>query len=691
MLGAAHYPEHVGRDFLQRDAGRMAEAGFNTVRMAEFAWHILEPREGDFDFELFDAAIDAFAAHSIRTILCTPTATPPRWLTYRYPEVVRVDVNGRPASHGSRQHADTTSPVYRAHSRRITRAMADHYSGNPNVIGWQTDNELNHSASTSYSESAARGFRKYLENRYGDIEALNHAWGGNVWAGAYQSFDQVVLPFDMAPVSNSPCHVLDYHRFLAWTTAQFQRDQVEILRAANPNWFVFHNVGRMNDLDFRGDFGRDLDFLGYDVYPLLQDERLRSGSAGHAQALHLDIARGHAGNFLVPEQMSGPGAQPPFGTLTPEPGEMRRMAFSSIARGADGILFFRWRPAHAGAEIYWGGLIDHDDVPRRRYREAAIFAAEAATLQNELLGSHVHMEVGIAGADFDNQEAHASCGMGLPSPQDAALVFHRHCYGKGLPVGFIHPDDDLSPLKVLFVPHWVIWKPEWTASVRHWVEAGGTLILGARTGSRDANNHVIRAAAPGKDLAALAGVTVEEFGRLTPEDADGLAVAPDGERYMTGGHGSPAVSFARRYRFTFAGCDFRAAHLYESLRCFDGAEPIGLWSSGFLTGQTAITRRRVGAGSVFYVGTYLTDHLMRAVDSAILSEAGVAPLVSELSDSVEVCLRVGPSGRVLFVLNTSSDARDIGNIPGGRWLVSDATWSNGLTLPGHGCHIVALD
>ena len=129
LVGAPHYPEHVDESYWQRDADRMAAAGFNTVRLAEFAWHILEPHEGTFDFDLFDRAIDVLGKAGIKTIMCTPTATPPRWLTARYPEVLRVDANGRAMSHGSRQHANLASGVFREHSKRITKAMAEHYRG----------------------------------------------------------------------------------------------------------------------------------------------------------------------------------------------------------------------------------------------------------------------------------------------------------------------------------------------------------------------------------------------------------------------------------------------------------------------------------------------------------------------------------------------------------------------------------
>ena len=160
-------------------------------------------------------------------------------LTHAYPEILRMDTSGRSARHGSRQHADTTSPVFREHSRRITKAMADHYKDDPHVVGSQTDNEFNITVSESYSPGTAREFRRYVQKKYATIDALNFAWGTNSWAQTYDSFEQVDLPFQLAPSFANPTQVLDYHRFLADSTAVFQHDQVEILRAANKDWFIF--------------------------------------------------------------------------------------------------------------------------------------------------------------------------------------------------------------------------------------------------------------------------------------------------------------------------------------------------------------------------------------------------------------------------------------------------------------------
>jgi beta-galactosidase len=691
MLGAPHYPEHVDESYWQRDAERMAAAGFNVVRLGEFAWHILEPREGAFDFSLFDRAIEVLGAAGIKTIFCTPTATPPRWLTATYPEVLRVDVDGRVATHGSRQHADTNSPVYRMHSRRITEALANHYRDNPHIVGWQTDNELNTTSSTSYSEATEREFRRYLRDRYETIAALNFAWGGNFWATAYDSFDQITAPRPHNPGFPSPGHVQDYHRFLAHATAAFQHDQVEILRRTNPDWFIFHNLGRLEDIDFRGQFGQDLDFIGFDIYPMLYDEMRRTGGHPATQALHLDVCRAYSGNFIVPEQASGFGSQPGFSTMTPEPGEMRRMALSSVARGADGLLFFRWRPAHYGAEIYWMGILDHDDVPRRRYSEAMEFAGDIARIKQDLLGTTVRMDVAIAGADFDNQEAYKTYPMGMPSPFEDAVHLHRYCYSKGIACGFIHPDDDLSRIKLLYLPHWVIWKPEWNANIEAFVSNGGTLVVGAMTGTRDEHNHIPTILAPGWGLSELCGVRVEEFGRVVEPGADGL-FGLSGTEF--GLHNPakqlPASSSQRRYTFVLGNRQHEAAHLYELLDLDGDVEVLGRWSNRFANGRAAITSRKVGRGNAVYMGTYLTESLVEGLADQLFAGAGIAPLIADLPANVEVAVREAGDRKLLFVLNTDEAAVEVSSLPSGVDLLSEKAVHGHLLLGPHGCAVIRL-
>lgn len=691
LVGAPHYPEHVDESYWERDAERMAKAGFNVVRMAEFAWHILEPELGRFEFDLFDRAIAILGKHGIDTIMCTPTATPPRWLTVAHPEILRVDGKGRPMSHGSRQHCDTASPLFREHSRRITKAVAEHYRDDPRVVGWQTDNELNTSMPESFSRATLSEFQVFLAEKYGAIDKLNHAWGGDFWATAYQSFDQVVLPIDFGPTFPSPGHVQDYHRFLAFSTARFQHDQVEILRAVKPSWFVFHNLGGLRDIDFRGQFTTDLDFVGYDIYPMLYDEFQRIGNHAKVQALHLDICRGFSGNYIVPEQQSSFGSQPGFCTLTPEPGEMRRMAMSSVARGADGLMFFRWRPAHFGAEIYWMGIIDHDDVPRHRYDEAKRFATDMTALQDRILGTYVRMDVGIAGSDFDNQEAHKTYSIGLPSPQDDAILLHQYCYDRGIACGFIHPEDDLSKLKLLYVPHWVMWKDEWTERLKSFAEQGGTVVFGARTGTRDENNHVIRETAPGTSLSKLTGVRVEDFGRLAAPGAKGLFEVMERSGGLVVPPNRPAESHRRERRFKIGNRELTAGYFYENLSVDGDVETIATWSNRYADGRPMATSRKVGKGRVVYLGTYLTPDLTEALSERLFGDAGIEPLIADLPEGVEVTMRMNEDRRLLFIQNYTDKPARISHVPAGADLLDAGKPVDGaLALEGYGCAVVQL-
>ncbi|TLU73325.1 beta-galactosidase [Lichenicoccus roseus] len=687
LLGVPHYPEHVDPAFLERDARRIAAAGFNVVRMGEFAWNLFEPRPGQYDFALFDRAVEVFASHGVSTMMCTPTATPPRWLTHAEPDLLRVTATGAPHRHGSRQHADNTSPRYREHSRRITRIMAEHYRDMPGVIGWQTDNELNTSYSESYSAAAASGFRDFLRERHGSVERLNEAWGGRFWAQDYLDFDHVDPPYPMAPVAANPSHVLDYHRYLAHATAMFQRDQVEILRAVNPDWFITHNIGVIRDIDMRGALANDLDFLSYDVYPLLKDEFQR---AGHAwlQAVQLDLVRGAAGNLVVPEQQSGFGSQPGFATVVPEPGEMRRMAYSSIARGVDGLMFFRWRPAHYGAEIYWMGVIDHDDVPRRRYDEAARFAGEVGRMAATILGTTVHMDVGIAGPDFDNEEGLKAYPLGLPGPEEASGPLHRHCYERGIACGFVHPEDEIGRLKLYFVPHWALWEPRWTAPLAAFVEAGGVLVIGARTGAHTPDNHMIASTPPGA-LRELAGVAVTEFGPLPPPGANALPASHRTPPHLAA---LPAESSRRRHAIATAGGTVDAGWWYECLAPDQGTETIATWSTRFLAGVPAVTARAVGRGLVVYVGSFLTPELVEMIFPPLFARAGIEPLLRNLPAGVEVTRREAADRQLLFVQNTRSDPVALAGIPRATELVTGARIEGGtLDLEPYGCGVLRPD
>jgi beta-galactosidase len=632
--GATYYPEHWSDDDRREDAQRMAAAGFNVVRMAEFAWDRIEPEEGRYDFALFDDTIARLGKVGIDTFLCTPTATPPRWLTQEHPEILRVDHDGRAMQHGSRQHACHAHPLFRAYSRKITRAMAEHYAQNPHVIGWQTDNEFNCHFSECYCDACRVAFVRFLTERYPDIGTLNEAWGTAFWAQTYQGFGDIPLPCKYRPAAHNPGQMLDYYRFISHTITVFLHDQVEILRAVNPRWTVFHN-GLFAHIDYRGPFTRDLDVLGWDCYPFFKaDPAVRR----YWQTFGLDRTRGLSGNFVVPEQQCNGGGWLDGLHATPEPGEMRMLFYVSMARGADGIQFFRWRTARFGAEEYWRGILDHDNIPRRRYAEAAQIGRELKAIGTEVLGTAVRVDAAIAACDQDVHEAHSAMPLSFPAPDRVAEDLHQVLLDQGFATGLVHPEDDLDEVKLYVIPHWSTFDPRWVTPLTRFVERGGVLVIGARTGTKDMTNRVVKETPPGC-LAELVGATVQEAGKIE-NGIRPLFFSIDG------------------------GAPLTAAEWYEELQPNEGTAVVAKWQSRYLTGKAAITKRKRGKGCVFYVGTQFTKQVLQALLPLVVEESGIEPLVRNMPAALSVSVRANAEKELWFVIN-HADGPVSADLPGG--------------------------
>ncbi len=660
LYGSAYYPEHWDAPTRTTDPELFHAAGWNVIRMGEFAWDRLEPTEGRFDFSLFDETIARFGAVGIRTIFCTPTATPPRWLTLRYPEVLRVDAQGVVQKHGSRQHASHFSDVFRTHSRRITRALSAHYAGNPHVIGWQTDNEFHCHFSEDHSPAAHAAWVEFLRARFGgEIAQLNRTWGTAFWGQTYDAFEHVPTPRGGQPTHPNPAHSLDYYRFLSHGVTVFQRDQVEILRAANPAWWITHN-GCFSHIDFAGDFTRDLDFLSYDSYPLFDfDWRTRPAN----QAFNTDYVRAYSGNFVVMEQQCGPGGQNQYLLDTPEPGEMRKWAYVNIARGADGMLLFRERTCRFGAEEYWIGVLDHDNVPRRRYREAAQLGAELQRIGAAILGTAVTVRIAVAGAHFETQSAHLPLTLGLPSPRNVAETVHNYFYRAGHAVGCLHPTDTLAGVSVFFLTHFAMIDSAWLPAWQAWVEAGGVLVIGARSGSKDMNNNVVATTLPGA-LRPLVGASVEEYGHQNRPELRPLAL-----------------------RFT--GAAVTTETWYEQLLPDTDTETVARWESRHLAGSAAITRRRHGKGWVYYVGTYFSPLIIERLAAHLASENLLpAPLCTV--PRVEVSERRGSEHTLRFYINHGEQAVGVPLAHSGQDLITEQPVSGSLTLEPNGVAVIRL-
>ena len=387
-LGVAWYPEQWPREMWEADSRRMAEAGLSLVRIGEFAWSLIEPEPGRYEWGWLDDAIAVLERAGLDVILGTPTAAPPRWMLDRHPDMLAVDAEGRPRRFGSRRHYDFSHEGYRADCARIVEALARRYGRHPAVVEWQTDNEYGcHDTVLSYSAAARAAFQAWLAERYGTVEALNAAWGTVFWSMRYDRFDQIDLP-NLTVTEPAPAHALDFRRFSSDQVVAFNRLQTEILRAHSDRPIAHNYMGGVTEFDHFA-VGSDLEIASWDSYPLgfLSDRveadeawRLRFARQGDPdyQAFHHDLYRAVGrGRWQVMEQQPGPVNWAPWNPA-PAPGAIRLWTWEAFAHGAEAVVYFRWRQAPFAQEQLHAGLLRPDDAEAPGLAEARRVAAELA-------------------------------------------------------------------------------------------------------------------------------------------------------------------------------------------------------------------------------------------------------------------------------------------------------------------------
>ena len=389
-VGVCYYPEHWPEESWPRDAARMAQAGIAYVRIGEFAWSRLEPQPGKFDWGWLDRAIDTLAAHGLKIVLGTPSATPPRWMLERFPDMLAVDAEGRPRKFGSRRHYCHAHNGYRDAAAAMCRQLGNRYGRDPRIAAWQIDNEYGcHDTVLSYSDAAREAFRNWLAQRYQSPEALNRAWGNVFWSMEYAEFSEIDLPNQTVTQPN-PAHDLDFRRFASDMVVEWNAAQVAALRPLTDAPLIHNYMGRVLEFDHFA-VAADLDIASWDSYPIgFLSDRLAARPAHKAaflqqgdpdfQAFHHDLYRAVGrGRWWVMEQQPGPVNWAPWNPA-PLPGMIRLWGFEAVAHGAEVVSYFRWRQAPFAQEQQHAGLLYPDDTPAPGLAEASALARDIAAL-----------------------------------------------------------------------------------------------------------------------------------------------------------------------------------------------------------------------------------------------------------------------------------------------------------------------
>ncbi|MFN8675049.1 MAG: beta-galactosidase [Thermomicrobiales bacterium] len=519
-LGVCFYPEHWPQEMWAGYARQMRELGLRYVRIAEFAWSKIEPRPGEFEWEWLDAAIETLAEEGLLVILCTPTPTPPAWLTHAHPEILAVAQDGRVMQHGSRRHYDPASAVYREHSRRITTEIARRYGEHPAVVGWQTDNELaDHDTGRAWGNAALAPFRAWLRERYGTLEALNAAWGAVFWSQSYSDWEEIGLP-NALPASPNPSHLLDFYRHRSQVMQEFHGEQIAILRQLSPGRWITHNFMRFEDGFDHYAVAQGLDFASWDSYPtggvelswLTADEKVRWARTGHPDLISFshDLYRGILGHNQGPwvmEQQAGQINWAPYNPL-PAAGAVSLWTAQGYAHGCDVISYFRWRAATVAQELMHSGLLRHDNTLDRGGMEIA--GLEIAGRVNAAVTPRVALLHDYESAwAYDAQPHHADA-----SYWRQTMLFYTALRELGVDVDIRHPEHDLAGYDLIVAPALQIVGEERAARLIH-AAADALFLAGPRTAYRTPTGRVHEDGQPGP-LLPLLGCSLRNVDSMRP-------------------------------------------------------------------------------------------------------------------------------------------------------------------------------
>lgn len=628
-FGVDYYPEHWPRERWTKDADLMAEIGFNTVRLAEFSWSKIEPREGEYHFEWLDEAIEILSKRGIKAIIGTPTAAPPPWIIRKHPDILRVDHNGVRSPAGTRRNYCPNNQNYILHTRRIVEKMALHFKDDPNVIGWQIDNEFG--IDLCYCDSCVEEFRGWLRAKYGTLDNLNKSCGFIFWSQEYGDWSEIYPPKPPIDMQN-PSLCLDWHRFMSDSWIKYQQIQVDIIRRIAPHHIVTHNfMGLYKELDYFR-LAESLDIVSFDYYP-----KWGSSIDYAASAMAHDVMRSLKKKpYWIMELQSG--AVKTRLAPIPKPGEIRLWTLQSIARGANGVLYFRWRSCRFGAEEYWHGILDHDGVPRRRFLEVKRVSKDIEKITPYIEETNVKPEVAFI-LVYDNIWAwDLEVGYGGKnyyglSSWDPALDFYRALYSRNLPVDFVDPSrEDLSGYKVVFAPSLMLMNERVEDKLRSYVKNGGVLIAAPRTGVKNWNNVITELTLPGS-LSDVFGITIEEYTGLPGNGGVDLEMCEQifGAKISGGGRNWAEALLLRE------------------------AEALAHYHTGIYEGKPAAAVNRFGEGIAVYIGTFPDEKFYSQLSNWLIGKAGIKPTLPP-TEGLEAIERTGPENRIIFALNHRENA-----------------------------------
>jgi beta-galactosidase len=624
--GTAEKPEAAW----ERDVEMMASAGINVVRMGEFTWGLCEPQEEKYDFGWLRRVMDVLGKSGIKVVLATPTAAPPIWLARKHPEILPLDECGLVKHEGTRRAVCLNSDVFWDHSKRIVTAMAKELGKHPQLIAWQIDNGLGGNyTEAAFNEDTRREWHFWLEAKYETVERMNELMGLRHWGQVVSSWKEVPMPM-AAPAAHNPALVLDWCRFSSDTIVQYVKMQADLLHELTPQRPVTTNLRPLLHRFDHFDLAEVIDFVSIESTAAL---KARSSEL----ACEIDMLRclkktdirapdGDTG-FWVMEQKAGNVNWQDVNSLV-RPGVLRMFTYQLVSRGADAILFFRWRQPRFGTEKFHGAVVPHSvRSDGRVFKEVAQLGDEMKLLAPALKGTHVQAEACIL-YSHDNdwtlqQPMQPNKFFNL---REHIQLFYNALHDRNISVDFARPAEDLSRYKLVFAPSLHLLSGGEADRLKLYVQNGGTLVGTFNTGLVDEHNMAPDTGYP-HDLTDLFGLEVLEFDQLPPGEENHL---------------------------TFKGA-FPTTHLHSAKLWCDLIEPkecqiLATYAKDFYAGRPAMTMNTFGLGKAIYIGTLSHQHFYNDLVTWLRQLCNLHPLL-KVPDNVEVSLRQKDDFKIYFLLN----------------------------------------
>jgi beta-galactosidase len=608
-IGSYYYPEQWPKQYWAKDLQKMAEVGFEFTHFGEFAWTFIEPEEGKFDFSWLDEAVELAHKNGIKVIMCTSTPTPPAWLEQKHPEVLMVNAEGKTMQHGSRQQCSWSSPVYRDYVSKMVEAIGKHYGNDKRIWGWQLDNEPSHYGQYDYSDAAQQSFRRWLKTKYKNIDSLNSTWGTAFWSIRYDYFDQIRIPNQQELIAQpSPHAVLDFKRFSAEECNDFLSMQYKILRKyISSDQFITTNL-MPEHVDVDPTKINSLDFITYTKYLVAGYDKgtgpqgFRMGSATSI-AFANDLFRSFNGVTGVMELQPG---QVNWGKFNPQPlpGTVRMWIWHAFAGGNKFVCNYRFDKPVTGGEQYHYAILNADretiSTSGIEYVKVINEIKELRKLYDANAIAPQRYQKRLAAVLYNPDNRWEEDNQPQTNQWDFISHLKRH-YGAlkqlGAPVDVITEEKDFSKYPVMVAPAYELLDAKLVERWKQYVENGGHLILSSRTGQKDRNGKIweMKWAEPIYDLI---GAKIP-FYDLLPDSVNG--------------------------NIRFGNTTYKWNNWADVLEANPGTEVWATYTNQFYAGKAAVVHRKLGKGTVTYVGPDSDDGaLEKAVLTKVYQQASIA-------------------------------------------------------------------